>query len=103
MEFLKVEVYIPEEYVIKLANELNERDILKEALYDYVFASTSVKGHFRPLEGANPFSGKVGVVNEVPEVKMEFRIKKCHKEDVEKIIDIVHPYEDPVVNFIELL
>lgn len=61
-----------------------------------------VEGHWRPLEGANPFDGTVGQVQTRPEVKMEFRIKEEEREEVQRIIDRVHPYEVPVVNYIPL-
>ncbi|EFI41711.1 hypothetical protein HMPREF0629_00335 [Peptoniphilus sp. oral taxon 386 str. F0131] len=100
---LKVEVFIPKEYVVKVANALNERDILKEGHYDYVFALSEVRGHFRPIEGANPFNGEIGVVSELDEVKMEFRIRENDLADVKRIIELNHPYEEPVVNVYELI
>ncbi len=103
MKFLKVEVFIPEDFVTQLANELNENGILEFENYDYVFSTTPVIGRFRPLEGANPFLGTVGKVERVNEMKMEFGILEENKEEVLKIIDYVHPYESPVVNFLELV
>lgn len=100
---LKIEVYVPEEYVVNIVNGLNESNILKEGHYDYVFATTKVKGHFRPIEGANPFLGEIGVVQECDEVKMEFRIREEDLLDVKKIIELKHPYEEPIINIIELI
>lgn len=102
MSYLKVEIFIPKKYVVELANDLNEADILKEGCYDYAFSTMEVEGHWRPLEGANPFDGTVGQVQTRPEVKMEFRIKEEEREEVQRIIDRVHPYEVPVVNYIPL-
>lgn len=100
---LKIEVFIPEDYVVELANGLNESSFLKDGNYDYVFTTTRVKGHFRPIEGSNPFSGELGVVNECDEVKMEFRIREEDLDEVRKIIEIKHPYEEPVINVIKLI
>ncbi|CAC9933094.1 GTP cyclohydrolase 1 type 2 [Aedoeadaptatus coxii] len=102
MSYLKVEIFVPKKYVVELANDLNEADILKEGCYDYAFSTMEVEGHWRPLEGANPFDGTVGQVQTRPEVKMEFRIKEEEREEVQRIIDRVHPYEVPVVNYIPL-
>lgn len=102
MSYLKVEIFVPKKYVVELANDLNEADILKEGCYDYAFSTIEVEGHWRPLEGANPFDGTVGQVQTRPEVKMEFRIKEEEREEVQRIIDRVHPYEVPVVNYIPL-
>ncbi|WP_420836566.1 hypothetical protein [Anaerosphaera multitolerans] len=102
-KFLKIELFIPEEYVVKLANALNENSILKYGNYDYVFTTSKVVGNFRPIEGANPNIGEIGVVSEVDEVKMEFRIVEEDLEEVKKIVELIHPYEEPVVNIIKLV
>lgn len=102
MKFLKVEVFIPKEFVTQLANELNENGVLEFDNYDYVFSTTPVIGRFRPLEGANPYLGAIGKVEEVEEMKMEFRIEERYLEEVLRIVDLVHPYETPVINVIEL-
>lgn len=103
LEYIKVEIYIPEEYVVELANELNENGILLEGNYDYSFSTMSSIGHWRPLEGADPFDGEIGVVSSKEEIKMEFRIRAEDKEEVRRIVDRVHPYETQVMNFIPLL
>ncbi|MDO5301469.1 MAG: hypothetical protein Q4E76_03110 [Tissierellia bacterium] len=103
MGFLKVEIYIPEEFVIELANDLNERDLLREGNYDYAFTTTQVTSYWRPLEGAKPFDGKVGEVSKAREMKMEFRIEAEDRDEVHRIISRIHPYETPVVNYIALV
>lgn len=102
-KYYKIEVFVPEEYVVEIVNGLNGSNILREGHYDYVFATTKVTGHFRPIEGANPFNGEIGVVHECEELKMEFRIRAEDLEKVKKIIEIKHPYEEPVINVIQLL
>ncbi|EGY80593.1 hypothetical protein [Peptoniphilus indolicus] len=102
-EYIKVEVYIPEENVIKLVNALNEEGILRDGNYDYVFATSNVTGHFRPIEGANPYTGEIGVVSEIREVRLEFRIRSAELDFVKDVIKECHPYEEPVVNYLELL
>lgn len=99
----KVEVFVPEEYVVDIVNGLNGNSILKEGHYDYVFATSKVTGHFRPIEGANPFIGEIGVVQECEEIKMEFNIRAEDLREVRKIIESKHPYDEPVINFIELV
>lgn len=102
MTYLKVEVFIPRKNVVELANELNENGFLQEGFYDYAFSTTLAMGHWRPLEGANPYDGEIGVVKEAEEIKMEFRIKEEEREDVHRIINRVHPFETPVINYIVL-
>ncbi|MDO4594042.1 MAG: hypothetical protein Q4B52_01570 [Tissierellia bacterium] len=103
MKFLKVEIFIPEENEKELIEKLNEKEILKYGDYDSCYSKTSVKGHFRPLENSNPFIGEKNQINEVNEVKIEFRIKRQDKNICDEIIRSVHPYEEPVINYIELI
>lgn len=102
MKFLKIEVFIQRENTKKLMEKVNEGGFLKEENYDFCYAETPVIGHFRPIEGANPYIGSLGKVEDVMENKVEFRIRIDDYEDVIKIIKENHPYEVPVINVIEL-
>lgn len=102
MKHLKIEVFIPREDTKNLMKKINDAGFLKEENYDYCYAETEVLGHFRPIEGANPYIGSLGKVEEVLESKLEFKIKE---EDLEAVISTIrdnHPYEVPVINVIEL-
>lgn len=101
--FVKVEVFIPKEYVYPLMKEINDHGYIKEGHYDYAFAATKVTGHWRPVKGADPFSGKEGEISCEEEIKLEFRIRKNCIVLVKEIIVKNHPYETPVINFIPLV
>lgn len=103
MYYLKVEVYLPEEYRDEVVEALNDIGVLGLGTYDSVYAETSVLGHWRPLEGSHPFDGIVGEHTAAPEIKMEFRIERHRRYEVESILRCIHPYEEPAINFIELL
>jgi len=103
MKYIKVEVFVPNENKWQVIEGLNEKEILKDNGYDSVFSQTPVTGHFIPLERSNPDKGEVGKACEVNEVKLEFRIKAERKDEVFRIIKANHPYEVPIINFIELL
>jgi hypothetical protein len=61
-----------------------------------------VQGSYRPLEGANPFEGTIGVVSEGTEYKMEINCKREQVNNAIKIIKSIHPYEEPLINVIPL-
>lgn len=105
MEFkeVKIEIYIPEEYVIKLRDELNKVNACTIGDYDNVMSITQVTGYWRPLEGANPFNGEVGKVCEGHECKIELRCKKEHAKSALKVIREIHPYEEPVINILPII
>lgn len=103
MRYIKVEVFVPEEDKWQVIDGLNEKEILRDDGYDSVFAESKVTGHFTPLEGSKPDKGDIGKHTTVDEVKLEFRIDASKKDEVFSIIKANHPYEVPVINFMELL
>lgn len=103
MDHLKVETYIPEEYVPGLRDALSSGGYLREGAYDSVMAMQKVTGCWRPLEGSSPFTGTPGKLTTADEIKVEFRCRASDMRDVERVIRSVHPYEVPVINFISLV
>lgn len=103
MLYLKVEVFVPADDIETMVDALNKAGLLQEGSYDYCYSCTPVKGHFRPLEGANPSVGQIGSKTEVDEMKLEFRIRMSQRVVVERIVRQYHSYEMPVMNFYQLL
>lgn len=60
INFVKVEVLLPEEFIVQLRNKLNEIGVLTEGKYDNVISYTIVNGYWRPLEGSTLFDGETG-------------------------------------------
>ncbi len=100
--YYKVEIFIPKSHEEIMVEGLNQQQLLGDGAYDYVYASTPVRGHWRPLQGAKPYLGSVDMISSEPEVKLEFRILKARKREAEDLIRRLHPYEVPVINFIPL-
>lgn len=105
MEFkeVKIEIYIPEEYITKLRDELNKANACRVGDYDNVISITKVRGYWRPLEGSNPFNGEVGKVCEGEECKLELRCKREYVKNAIMIIKEIHPYEEPLINIIPII
>ncbi len=100
---VKVEIFIPEEYVSKLRESLNNIGALGVGNYDNVMAITKIKGYWRPLAGAKPFDGIVNKISEANEDKIEFSTDIKNIENIIKVVKEIHPYEEPVINIIPLL
>lgn len=101
---VKIETFIPEEYVTPLRDALNQIGALTvDDIYDYCMSVTKVKGYWRPLEGANPFKGEKGEICEAEEMKVEFTCRKEICSVAVETIKQVHPYEKPVINVLPLL
>lgn len=99
---VKIEVFIPEEYVQQMMDALTKINVGRIGNYDHCFASVVVRGHWRPLEGANPFEGKIGEMSEAAETKVEVTTKREYAAGALMAIRSVHPYEEPVINVIPL-
>ena len=100
---VKIEVYVPEEYIIKLRDELNKVNACRVGDYDHVVSITNVRGYWRPLEGSNPFNGKVGNICEGTECKMEIRCRSEYVKSAIAVIREIHPYDEPLINIIPLV
>jgi hypothetical protein len=99
---VKLEIFVPQEYALKLRDELAKIGVGRIGNYDHCMAMYLIQGSFRPLEGANPFEGKVGEINEGTEYKMEINCKRELVNEAIKVIKSVHPYEEPLINIIPL-
>ena len=99
----KIEIFIPADHVISMRDELSKVGVGHIGNYDHCIAVTDVRGYFRPLEGANPFKGRVGMLSEVKECKIEVSCERRKVADALEVIRKCHPYEEPLVNIIPLL
>jgi len=99
---VKLEIFVPQDHAMKLANVLSKIGVGVIGKYDHCVALTPVRGFFRPMEGANPFEGKVGGISEVAEYKLEVNCKQELVKDAIEAIKRVHPYEEPLINVIPL-
>jgi hypothetical protein len=99
---VKLEIFVPQEYALKLRDELAKIGVGRIGNYDHCMAMYLIQGTFRPLEGANPFEGTIGVVSEGTEYKMEINCKRELVNNAVKIIKSIHPYEEPLINIIPL-
>lgn len=99
---VKLEIFVPQKYAISLRDELAKIGVGVIGNYDHCFAVSQVTGYFRPLEGAQPFDGKIGEIKLTTEYKLEVNCKRELVSDALKVIQRVHPYEQPLVNVIPL-
>ena len=99
---VKLEIFVPQEYALKLRDELAKIGVGRIGKYDHCVAMYPVQGYFRPLPGADPFEGEIGKVSEVAEYKVEVNCERGLVNQAMKVIRSVHPYEEPLVNVIPL-
>ena len=100
---VKFELFIPDEFVEVLRDELNKINVGRIGNYDNCISITKVRGYWRPLAGSTPYNGEIGKISEGTESKVEVN---CNWEDVENVLHVVrsiHPYDEPLINIVPLL
>lgn len=102
MREVKLEIYIPEEFLETLLCKLSELGACRIGRYSYCSSYSKITGTWRPEEGSDPYEGKIGEISRGEEYKLEVR---CPYDLVRQAIRIVrehHPYEEPVIHIIPL-
>ena len=102
VSFLKLEIFIPETHLGALKAVLREVDAGHIGNYDCCLSYSRVIGTWRPLSGTDPFIGKENEISEEEELKVEVTVTGERLEETIVAIKAVHPYEEPVINVIEL-
>ncbi len=98
----KLTVYIPEAHLEPVKEALFAAGAGRYAAYDRCCWEVLGKGQFRPLAGSDPFIGRLGVVERVPEYRVEMI---CADEAVAAVTAALrdsHPYEEPAFDFVRI-
>ncbi|MFL7837827.1 MAG: cytochrome C biogenesis protein [Candidatus Promineifilaceae bacterium] len=103
VEFVKLEIFVPETFVIPIRDALSAIGVSRVGNYDNCFSITAVKGYWRPLPGAEPFAGEIGQISEGTECKIEVNCRLVDVRPALKIIHSIHPYDHPLINIVPLL
>ena len=101
-KYYKLEIYIPESHFEELRKALQSVDAGHIGNYDCCLSYSRVIGTWRPLAGTDPFIGKENEISEEEELKVEVTVTGERLEETIVAIKAVHPYEEPVINVIEL-
>jgi dinuclear metal center YbgI/SA1388 family protein len=89
----KFVVYVPSGHEHNIMKSIFETKAGVIGSYTCCSFRVSGKGTFRPGSSAKPFTGKIGEISDVDEIRIESVV---HKEDVPELIEHVrkcHPYE----------
>lgn len=100
--YYKLEIHIPEPHFGELREALMSVDAGHIGNYDCCLSYSRVIGTWRPLAGTDPFIGKENEISEEEELKVEVTVIGEKLEETIAAIKAVHPYEEPVINVIEL-
>ncbi len=101
-KYYKFEIYIPESHFDDLRKALMSVDAGHIGNYDCCLSYSRVTGTWRPLAGTDPFLGRAGEISEEDELKVEVAVSGEKLEETMSAVRAAHPYEEPVINVIEL-
>lgn len=102
LKYCKLEIFIPESFFKVLCNKLKELDAGHIGNYGECLSYSEVNSRWKPLEGTNPYIGKVNELSEEKELKVEVTCNIDNIDEIIKGIKSIHPYEEPVINVIPL-
>ncbi len=100
---VKIEIFIPEEFIEPLREALNQAGAGQIGHYDNCSSVTQVTGYWRPLPGADPYNGEIGALTHGSECKVEINCPTERAAEAVRAARRVHPYEEPVINVVPLL
>ncbi|TFB09262.1 Nif3-like dinuclear metal center hexameric protein [Candidatus Atribacteria bacterium MT.SAG.1] len=101
-KIFKFAVYVPIQHADKISQSIFKAGAGKIGKYTETSFNISGKGTFRPMEGTNPFIGKIGERKEVQEIKIETVVAERDLDSVVKAMKTNHPYEEPAYDIYEL-
>jgi len=98
----KLEVFIPKNEAENFKNALFEAGAGNIGFYDECSFSISGNGTFRPMEGSNPFSGKLNVRENSDEVMISVIFENFKQNRIISAMKKAHPYEEVAHQIINL-
>lgn len=99
----KLIVYVPITHADQLREAMGNAGAGLIGLYEHCSFSVRGIGRYRPLAGATPFQGQVGILESVEEERIEVTIDGTKLESVISAIKLVHPYEEIAYDVFELV
>ena len=98
----KLVVFVPETHLIRVREAVFTAGA--GGIGDYTECSFSGHGHgtFLPHENARPFAGRIGKLNDDPEIRFETLLPSEFKGRIIDALREAHPYEEPAFDVIPL-
>lgn len=98
----KLAVYVPEDHAEKVRNAIGTAGAGNIGNYSHCTFNAVGTGTFLPNEGANPFIGEKGKIEQVTEIKIESIFPASIQNKVISTLLKAHPYEEPTYDIFPL-
>ena len=96
-DYVLVVVTVPESHAELMRQTMGEAGAGKIGNYSHCSFSIKGVGRFIPNDGAHPFLGRVGILEEVAEEQIEAICSRALLNQVLNEIKRVHPYEETII------
>ena len=94
--------YVPESHLEAVKQAVFDVGAGRQGNYDQCCWQTKGTGQFRPLEAAKPHIGMSGVVEQIPEVRVEMICEGHSVPQVRAALIESHPYEEVAHGFLSI-
>ncbi len=99
---IKIAVFVPKEHLDRVAAAMHSAGGGTFTKYEECSFRTEGVGTFRGTHEANPFIGTKGILEIVPETKLEMLVPSWKLTDVVKAMRSAHPYEEAAFDIVPL-
>ncbi|UTH12968.1 Nif3-like dinuclear metal center hexameric protein [Macrococcus equipercicus] len=99
----KLQLFVPESHVMQVKAALSEAGAGQIGDYSDCFFQLEGTGQFKPDASAHPYTGEVGKLEIVDEIKLECVFEPRLRRQVEAALIASHPYEEPAYDIYEFL
>lgn len=99
----RLTVYVPDSHVEPLKTALFAAGAGRLGDYDLCSWQVMGTGQFRPLAGADPFVGRPGTLERLPEWRLEMVLTDDVLGAVVAALREAHPYEEPAFGVVKLV
>jgi dinuclear metal center YbgI/SA1388 family protein len=101
-QWFKFIVFVPPEAEQKIREAIFAGGGGNYANYSCCTFNLEGKGTFKPLSGSNPYTGKVGRLETVEEIRIECVVDQLNLKNVVCSVLAAHPYEEPAFDILKL-
>jgi dinuclear metal center YbgI/SA1388 family protein len=98
----KIVTFVPPDHAAVVVDALTAAGAGRIGRYERCAFTLAGEGTYRPLPGAEPFSGTVGTVSAEPETRIEMVLDRSRRRAVTQALLAAHPYEEPAWDLYEL-
>ena len=100
---LKLIYYVPDSHLESTKQAIFSAGAGGIGNYEHCAWQVKGIGQFKPVNGADPYIGEVGELEQVEEWRVETIVIEENAKTVAKALKASHPYEEPAFEFVQII